>query len=177
MKKTIFIFILLIFFLQYSLFSMITPLEPINSGILLSFLLIVFLRRNYFESIGWAIFGGILFDYFSESPLGFHVINFTILVSLISILRGKIALKEMHTSVVALLVFIGVILSDIISLIFFNFLSWVKIVEQAPIYNFSARYFLLSIVLSVIGLIFYQAVLLVERIFGIGIKEIRLDKM
>lgn len=177
MKKTIFIFILLIFFLQYSLFSMVAPLAAINSGILLSFLLIVFLRRNYFESIGWAIFGGLLLDYFSASPFGFYVVNFAVLVFLISMLRGKIALKEMHTSVVALVVFLGVILSDIISLIFFNFLNWVKIVEQVPVYDFSAKYFLLSAVLSIIGLVFYQIMLLVEKILGVGNKEIRLDKM
>jgi cell shape-determining protein MreD len=156
---------------------MVGAFETINSGILLSFLLIVFLRRNYLESTGWAIFGGILADYFSESPLGFYVINFMVLVFLINTLRGKIALKEMHTSVMGLVVFVGVIFSDVFSLIFFNFLSWIKIVDQIPVYNFSAKYFLLSIVLSIIGLFFYQIMLLVEKIFGIGVKEIRLDKM
>lgn len=97
---------------------MIDGLGAINSGLLLSFLLVVFLRRNYLESIGWAIFGGLLMDYFSQAPLGFYIINFTILIFLVDILKRKIALKEMHFSTVSLIVFAGVIVSDILATLF-----------------------------------------------------------
>ncbi len=156
---------------------MIDGLGAINSGLLLSFLLVVFLRRNYLESIGWAIFGGLLMDYFSQAPLGFYIINFTILIFLVDILKRKIALKEMHFSTVSLIVFAGVIVSDILATLFFSFLSWVKITSQMQTFNFSIKYFFVSMVLSVVGLLFYQLIIFIERVFGIGSREIKIDKM
>ncbi len=156
---------------------MIDKFETINSGILLSFLLTVFLRRNYIESIGWAIFGGLLMDYFSQAPLGFYVINFSVLVFLIDLLRKKIALKEMHFLTIALIVFAGVIFSDILSLFFSTFLVWIKITDQILTIDLSIKYFLVAGFSSIVGLLFYQLIMFIERVFGIGNREIKIDKM
>lgn len=179
MKKTILILILLIFFVQYSLLSMISEIERINSGILLCFLLVIFLRRNYLENVGWAVCAGLLADYFSNVPFGFNVANFAILAFAVDVIRQKFALKEMHFSIVALIVFFGVTFSGFLAMIFYELLSWIKIAKQAPSASFSLsmEYFLTVMILSVIGFLFYRVILVIENVFGIGAREIKIDKL
>lgn len=179
MKKTILILIILIFFLQYSLFSMIGEIERINARILLCFLLVIFLRRDYLENIGWAICAGLLVDYFSNVPFGFNVINFGILAFFVDMIRRKFALKEMHFSIVALIVFFGVIFSDFLAMIFYGLLNWAKIIKETSSidFSFSFEYFLTVIILSVIGFLFHRIILVIENVFGIGSREIKIDRL
>ncbi|MBT7431681.1 hypothetical protein HN784_02460 [bacterium] len=177
MKKTIFLLILLIFFAQYSLLSMIGGAKNISQGILLTLLLVVFLRRNYLENIGWALFGGLLTDYFSSVPFGFNVINFTVLVFAMYVLKQKIALKEMHFSIVAFVVFLGLILSNLLAMSFSSILSVVKITAQISSIDFSVQFIIINASLAIIGFLFYRLVLIIEKVFGIGAMEIKIDKL
>ncbi len=156
---------------------MIEGFSVFSTELILCFLLALFLRRTYLENLTWAFFAGLLVDYFSDSVLGFNVLVFAVIVFVIDFLKRKLALKEMHFSIVAIIVFFGTILSDFLILFFSNLLLLVKILDNPISIDFSWNYFLVKILLAVIGFFFYRTILFIEKVFGIGLREIRIDKI
>ncbi len=94
MKKIIFISLIVTFFAQISLFSVIGFWRENWQFLITTLLIVVFSQRNLGEGIFWMFLGGFLLDSFSSLPFGFYWFILLTLFFLIKTIEKIAPIKE-----------------------------------------------------------------------------------
>jgi len=179
MKKVLFLFLLILFFLQYSFVGIISNSNIWSVGLIVGFVVSVSLKDKSMSGLIWAIGAGLLADYFSNMNLGTFVIIFIILVGMIEIYKTKFAQSQNKYVLVLVSMLIGVFLVDFLIYLFMETeMFFGKETDNVMLegINFT-YYFIAKAITALTGVAIYK---IIDRIYGLAgrnFPELKVDNI
>lgn len=177
MKKIIFLLVCVAFFLDFSFFPMLNTFFFSSANFLVIMIVAIILRRSFNESVGWAIFGGLLLDYVSSSFLGMHVLIFLLLVFLLNFVRNKLFSNNLGSLPLFVIFASAVVFFGMMKLLIYKMLSLAGVdpALQMPLVH-PLGIVTFGVVTALLGVVLHGTLRNLEHITGEGTSELQIDK-
>ncbi|MEA2006670.1 MAG: rod shape-determining protein MreD [Patescibacteria group bacterium] len=177
MKKTLLIFIIVAFFLDYSFLPMLQMDISFGANFSLLVLVVVFLKRQYVESFWWAVLGGVLLDYVSSVPLGMFVFSFLLVGFGLEFFQKKLQTKAPNSFSLLFLFISSFVVVETSCFIVQQVAHFLGIISYTVVFEFESirQLLFLKVTLSFLGIFLFTIVDKIEWFAGEKSLKLKID--
>lgn len=176
MRKILFIFLILLFFIQYSFIDVVSSSNAWGVELISAFLISLWLKEGTQNKLVWAFIAGVLVDYFSSMNLGTYIIIFIFLSIMVELYKTKFVQSQKKIIMVFVAMFFGQIFVDLILFIFMKSeIFFGRNIDNVMFEGINIfHYFFVKLIMSLVGVGVYKIIDYIYEISGKNTLELKI---